>query len=80
MRALVLWKSMFAFLGKTRINDCGGVDGYKMMVETYKANATELFKIGAIFFRDGTDIGRIETFYMHALKNYIPTLAKTTLN
>ena len=80
MRALVLWKTMFAFLGKTRIDDCGGVDGYKTMIDSYVSNANELFEIGAdSFLSDGTKIGEKESFYMHALKNYIPTMARITL-
>ena len=55
------------FLGKIRIDDCGGVHGYKTMIDSYVSNAIELFKIGAdSFLSDGTKIGKRESFYMHA--------------
>ena len=50
------------------------------MINTYVSNAHELFEIGAdSFLSDGTKIGEKESFYMHALKNYIPTMARITL-
>ena len=50
MGVLALWKTMFAILGKTRIDDCGGVNGYNTMIDSYVSNAIELFKVEAHSF------------------------------
>ena len=80
MHALTLWQSMFTFLGKTRLHDCGGSNWYSKMIEIYISNANEFLEIGAkSFLSDGIKIGPKETFYVHELRNYIPVFAKMTL-
>ena len=74
-----LESKMFKFLSIARIDIAKDQGWYMSQLNDYIANAKALYASGSsTFLSDGNIVGRLETFYMHTLRFYIPKIAKIT--
>ena len=77
--ALNLWGKMFKFLSIARIDIVIDQGWYMSQLNDYIANAKAFYASGSsTFLSDGNIVGRLETFYMHTLRFYIPKIARIT--
>ena len=76
---LTLWVKIFRFLGITYVNE-GEEDEYYERISTFNTNLKLFYRIGRRTFLSipGTTSGTSETFYMHALRFYIPRIVTET--
>ena len=73
---LELWEKMFDFLGKSRIEE--GTD-YLKLVEEYEKNSKNFYEAGkSTYLSQSETDGKGETCYMHVMRYYIPSHARTT--
>ena len=75
-KALGLWKKIFKFLSITYI-DC---DTYLKKMDQFEVDLKKFYDVGSRTFLSthGTENGMEETFYCHALRYYIPDIARIT--
>ena len=75
-QALSLWKKIFKFLGVTYVED---EVNYNDQLKEFEADVTEFYSVGKrSFLTKHGQVGSEETFYTHALRYYMPRIAKLT--
>lgn len=77
LNALVLWKDISKFLNITEIED---KDEYKCKIEKFEKDVTLFYELGSKSFLTKNDLGDMESFYTHVLRNYIVPIANKTLS
>lgn len=76
--ALNLWKQLFKFLGTTYIVEGGGEE-YCNRLDKFNDDVTCFYEKGRrTFLSEPGNPGGSETFYMHALRFYLPRFARQT--
>ena len=76
--ALNLWKQLFKFLGTTYIVEGGGEE-YCNRLDKFNDDVTCFYEKGRrTFLSEPGNPGGTETFYMHALRFYLPRFARQT--
>ena len=73
--ALQVWVELFKFLGTTYVEDG---DCYKLEMKKFEENLQKFYDCGSRTFLSSKGSGDEETFYTHALRFYMPVIARMT--
>ena len=75
---LEVWKELVKFLNITKIKDD---NEYENEMKVFEGNLKKFYTAGGkSFLTKGKKVGDDETFYMHALRCYIPRMARQTFD
>ena len=75
IKSLRLWKKIVLFVREVDVGD-----DYLEQIDTYVGWVTELYNYGSLSFLTSSEIGNLESFYMHVLRCYFPIIARDTYN
>ena len=75
---LTLWLDIFKFLAITSVKEGEGAE-YLNKLQVFEQNLKKFYSIGSRTFLSVPDkVGSTETFYMHALRYYMPQIGRIT--
>jgi len=74
-KALDLWYSIEDHLKRAEVKK-EDVDGFLSVLEKFETNINSFYECGTDTFLSGDEVGVDETYYLHALKYYIPVHAR----
>ena len=76
--ALSLWLKLFKFLAISHLRD-RTEEQYVEQILFFEQNLKKFYDVGSrTFLTKGAEVGKEETFYLHALRYYMPKVVRTT--
>ena len=77
VKALDLWYTIEDHLKRVEVKE-EHVDWFPAVLDKFESNINEFYECGTDTFLSGNKVGKDETYYLHALKYYIPVHGRKT--